>query len=136
MDSKLSGSCLCGEVNFKFEGRLEKFFLCHCKHCQKDTGSAFAANVFSTHGSLTWIKGRERIKIYHLLGSRHVKSFCSNCGSALPYVDKQNGLTLIPAGSLEGELNLSPTAHIFSASRANWEGGLADLLAYEKLPTS
>ncbi|MFN3455173.1 MAG: GFA family protein, partial [Pseudobdellovibrio sp.] len=43
------GSCLCGQVEFKIQGVLESFFLCHCKYCQKDTGSAHSANLFSTN---------------------------------------------------------------------------------------
>ena len=53
----ISGSCLCGEVQYTVEGKFDHFFLCHCRHCQKDTGSAHAANLFSHGGQLTWSQG-------------------------------------------------------------------------------
>ena len=48
------GSCLCGTVRFKVEGEFDSFYLCHCQHCQKDTGSAHAANLFSSSAKLIW----------------------------------------------------------------------------------
>ena len=41
------GSCLCGNAKFEVQGKVDGFYLCHCRHCQKDTGSAHAANLFS-----------------------------------------------------------------------------------------
>ena len=41
------GSCLCGAVKFEVHGDFDSFYLCHCRYCQKDTGSAHAANLFS-----------------------------------------------------------------------------------------
>lgn len=49
---KYSGSCLCGEVTFEIEGDFEDFYLCHCERCRKDTGSAHAANLFSSTAKL------------------------------------------------------------------------------------
>ena len=43
--NKHLGSCLCGEVRFEVTGDFERFFLCHCGRCRKDTGSAHAANL-------------------------------------------------------------------------------------------
>ena len=46
MSNRHSGACLCGAVHFEIEGDFERFFLCHCEYCRKDTGSAHAANLF------------------------------------------------------------------------------------------
>jgi hypothetical protein len=40
-----AGSCLCGAIAFEIAGSFESFYLCHCEHCRKDSGSAFAANL-------------------------------------------------------------------------------------------
>lgn len=53
MNPKHAGSCLCGEVHYEIEGAFERFYLCHCTHCRKDTGSAHAANLFSSSAKLT-----------------------------------------------------------------------------------
>jgi len=52
MSNTYAGSCLCGEVRFEIEGEFERFYLCHCEFCRKDTGSAHAANLFSSTAAL------------------------------------------------------------------------------------
>jgi len=129
-----AGSCLCQTVKYQVEGAFESFFLCHCKHCQKDTGSAHAANLFSTSATLTWLNGEASVGTFVLPGTRHTKSFCQKCGSALPNRQMQGKLLVVPAGSLDTEASTQPTAHIFCASRAAWEDELASVKRFEKLP--
>ncbi|HEX7028376.1 MAG TPA: GFA family protein [Gammaproteobacteria bacterium] len=129
------GSCLCGEVRFEIEGAFESFFLCHCEYCRKDTGSAHASNLFSTKASLNWLSGLDMIKIYTVPGTRHVKSFCTSCGSALPNVQMDGSLIVVPAGSLDDKIPIKPSAHIFVSSKADWDEGLENVQKIEGLPT-
>lgn len=118
---KHKGSCLCGNVTFEVEGDFESFFLCHCNLCRKDTGSAHAANLFSSSATLRWLSGENLVKIFDFQGSGHIKSFCSECGSALPPNLQMGGkLLVVPAGSLDSELSLRPNAHIFNSDKASW----------------
>lgn len=133
--TKHSGSCLCGRVRFEVEGEFERFYLCHCKHCQKDTGSAHAANLFSSSARLTWLAGREGVTEYTLPSTRHSRAFCSVCGSALPTTQMNGALIVIPAGSLDTAVSLRPAAHIFVSSRANWDEGLESVATAERFPS-
>ena len=134
MHNKSTGSCLCGKVNYKVEGNFDSFFLCHCKFCQKDTGSAYAANLFSTNSKLTWISGEGITKTFSLPNTRHVKSFCLNCGAAVPSIQNKGKLIVVPAGSLDVPVQLKPNAHLFISSKASWEEKLELLPSFEKLP--
>ncbi|MDY0191640.1 MAG: GFA family protein [Desulfuromonas sp.] len=134
MDKKYSGSCLCGSVQFEIEGNFDSFYLCHCKNCQKDTGSAHAANLFSESAILTWCKGKEFVKTYILPNTQHSKSFCINCGSALPTQAENMNSIVVPAGSLDSTLNIRPNAHLFVSSKASWEHNLDSIQSFEKLP--
>ncbi|MGI0115830.1 GFA family protein [Zooshikella sp. RANM57] len=115
------GSCLCGDVEFKIDGDFESFYLCHCKRCRKDTGSAHAANLFSTTAKITWLSGEDKTTLFNLSSTRHVKCFCSVCGSALPSVQMNGKLLVVPAGSLNSQLLIKPNAHIFVSSKASWD---------------
>ena len=128
------GSCLCGEVNFEIIGDFESFYLCHCKHCQKDTGSAHASNLFSSTAKLIWRSGQDNINTFQLPFTKHVRSFCSNCGSALPSLQMNGKLVVVPAGSLDQDVSVKPNAHIFTSSRANWDHDLGNILYYDQLP--
>ena len=134
MLTKHSGSCLCEQVKFEIEGNFESFYLCHCKHCQKDTGSAHAANLFSTTAKLGWIQGQDKIKTFNLPSTRHIKSFCHECGSAVPSIQMEGKLLVVPAGSLDTKIEISPTAHIFNSSEASWTKKLENIPKFDKYP--
>lgn len=129
-----SGSCLCGAVRFEVSGDFEQFFLCHCRHCRKDTGSAHAANLFSARATLKWLAGADRVHTFTLPGTRHSRSFCRDCGSAVPGTQMGGRLLVVPAGSLDSEIEMKPDAHIFTASRAGWDRALEQVPGFEKLP--
>lgn len=128
------GSCLCGEVTFEIYGDFENFFLCHCEHCRKDTGSAHAANLFSSTAKLKWLTGKSKIKTFDYKSSGHIKSFCSECGSALPNIRMDGKLVVVPAGSLDSEVFIKPQGHIYMASKANWDNELDKVPKFNELP--
>lgn len=132
--SKHLGSCLCGEVSFEVVGRFEHFFLCHCGRCRKGTGSAHAANLFSSSAKVEWVSGRSQITTFSVPSTRHKKSFCSICGSAVPSLQLNGRLLVVPAGSLDSEIDIRPDAHIFMGSRSNWDRCLEDIPQVDELP--
>jgi hypothetical protein len=130
-----SGSCLCTAVRFEIDGDFARFYLCHCEYCRKDTGSAHAANLFSGTAVLRWLSGEEKVAQFTLPGTRHSKAFCSVCGSALPRQQMGGQFVVVPAGSLNTEVVLRPDAHIFTASRANWDQALETVPSLPGLPS-
>ncbi|HEY0975411.1 MAG TPA: GFA family protein [Solimonas sp.] len=128
------GSCLCGLVAFEIEGEFERFYLCHCSHCRKDTGSAHAANLFSSSAQLRWLQGQENVQRFDLPQTRHSRSFCTTCGSAMPSLQMEGALLVVPAGSLDTAVPNRPNAHIFAASRANWDRDLESAPSADRFP--
>jgi len=127
MSRRHEGSCLCGAVRFEVLGDFERFFLCHCGRCRKDTGSAHAANLFSTTAKIRWLSGQAKIKTFNLPTTRHERSFCSDCGSSVPGVQMNGALLVVPAGSLDTAVEVRPDAHICVASRASWDQRLEEI---------
>ena len=134
MTQPVSGGCACGAVTFEITGSFEAFFLCHCARCRKDTGSAHAANLFSSSATLEWLSGADRVKTYRVPDTRHEKSFCPDCGSALPGVQMDGTLLVVPAGSLDSAFDMRPTAHICCANRAAWDEDLESVPRLDGLP--
>jgi len=128
------GSCLCGTISYKIEGTLEHFFLCHCVKCQKDSGSAHAANLFSNNAQLIWVTGESNIQVYNHKQEGHIKAFCKTCGSALPNIQLNGELLVVPAGSLDTEIHLRPTSHIYYDERASWDNYLEQIMKLPKGP--
>jgi hypothetical protein len=134
MGNKHTGSCLCEAVRFEVEGDFEQFYLCHCEYCRKDTGSAHAANLFSSTARLKWLSGTDQVRVFNLPSTRHRHCFCSTCGSALPDVQMNGQLLKVPAGSLDSPVLIRPNAHLFFSSRANWDDALEKIPTVERLP--
>jgi hypothetical protein len=49
----ITGGCLCGAVRYTAEAEAASATVCHCRDCQKFTGSVFAALVMVPKNALT-----------------------------------------------------------------------------------
>lgn len=116
----LNGGCLCGGVRYEVSGEARRFYHCHCRRCRKATGTGHATNLFVAPTSVRWW-GEELVANYKVPDAeRFATRFCSRCGSPLPRMIDAFGVLLIPAGSLDSKLSITPQARIFWDSRAEW----------------
>jgi len=121
MSTNVKGSCLCGKVTCSITGPFDRFYLCHCDRCQKKTGSAFASLIFTAPNTIEWHTGTELIKRFDLPNAeRFSSSFCTECGSQVPYLSRKGGFLSIPAGFLSDAPQIKPQANIFWDERACW----------------
>lgn len=132
---EIDGGCLCGAVGYHLKGSVSGFYFCHCSRCQKSSGSAHGSNVFFKDAAVEWVKGKEFCANYVHEGTRFGKCFCTQCGCPLPRViDEKHGVIQVPAGSIEGDQKLEPTAHLFMDSKKCWEEQLTQIPKFEGLP--
>ena len=121
MSKPIHGGCLCGRVQYEVSGPFDAFHLCHCSQCRHSTGSAHAANIFTSEERLNWLAGKDLVKRYIPDKPGVIsKCFCSHCGSLVPYTSLQSGRLIIPAGSLHEPAGIDPDDNIFWADRADW----------------
>lgn len=78
----------------------------------------------STSVALTWISGKNNVVFFNLPSTRHSRCFCSVYGPALPCLQAEGKLLVVPAGSLDTAVPNKPNALLFVANKANWEEGL------------
>ena len=135
-EDKRTGSCLCGEVSYSFnESSAISAHHCHCKDCQKSTGSGKATIIMVPESSLQ-MKGE--IKIYTVTGTdgSHVsRCFCESCGSPLiSYIKEMQGIRLIKAGSLDDSSWLKIDSNFWSSTAREWSPVNESLLSFSKNP--
>lgn len=119
--TEFKGSCLCGQVSYELKGERMAFYHCHCQRCQKMSGTGHASNLRVKGGDLKWLKGDALISSYKVPEAERFRNdFCSNCGSPLPRHFESHGFTLVPAGTLDMDLDAGADARIFCGSKANW----------------
>ena len=134
MSDIITGSCQCKAVQYEVNAQFDHFLLCHCTRCQKDTGAAHAANLFSKSFTINWVCGEDKITTYRLPNTQHQKSFCYICGASVPDIQMQGHLLVVPAGSLDSQISTRPNAHICTSSRASWDHDLDDVPSIAGLP--
>lgn len=131
----LSGSCLCGAVQFAARGEPVRFYHCHCGRCRKTSGTGHATNLMLKPGEVTWLQGEDRLVRYKVPDAeRFATCFCGVCGSPLPRVVPELGVAVIPAGSLDSVPPMQPQARIFWDSRVDWSCDAGDLPVFAEYP--
>ncbi len=134
-DITVTGSCLCGSVQYEVTGQTKRFYHCHCERCRKATGTGHASNLMiSPQTSITWTKGEDMLARYKVPeAERFYNCFCKTCGGPMPRVVPELDAVLIPAGSIDTPVPIAPQSRIFNDSRVDWSCS-DDLPAYSEYP--
>jgi hypothetical protein len=121
MMSERKGGCLCGAVRYELKAEPAMTAVCHCTHCQRQSGSVFSSNVvvmaadYVQHGTT---------KVFEDTGDsgqgvhRH---FCGNCGSPiLSMIDLMPGMLMVKMGTLDDFSGIMPGMEFYTDHAANW----------------
>ena len=133
----LEGGCSCGAIRYKLTESPLIVHACHCRDCQRVTGSGFVINI--------WIE-REFVKrtgatpksvtLKGGTGQDHDAFFCDKCGTYVwsRYHIAPGDALFVRAGTLDNPDAVMPDVHIFTRSKLPWlrlpEGALAFETAY------
>ena len=106
-----SGACLCGAVRLGLRGLEGELGACHCKRCQRWSGSALVV-VSVPEDGLT-VEGREAVTVFE--APKAERAFCARCGSALwfRYHDRPNAPYDVCVGVLDDAEGLPLTHEIY-----------------------
>ncbi len=115
------GSCLCGSIKFTVNQGLSDFGYCHCRSCQKASGTAFGANAGVERTAVDLNDDHHYLKEYESSPGKY-RAFCGHCGSLLyAYHVASKHLLRIRLGALDTPFHKSCQAHTFVAEKASWE---------------
>lgn len=121
-EQPITGACMCGAVSFSVSEPLLGALYCHCKRCQRRTGTAFSVSALTAPGSLTITDGEDAVRTYHPDDDGWLKSFCDVCGGQLFTTSPENSeLVAVRMGALDGDPGVRPAAHQFTDYAAPWE---------------
>ena len=134
---KIEGGCLCGKVRYSADGEPTFVGVCHCKNCQKGTGTAFCVVVglptpaLSVQGTLQTFTGRGDS------GKATYRRFCPECGSALiDEAEVMPNVTMVMAGTLDDASWVKPGMEIFCDSAQPWVELGGERQRFPKMPAS
>ncbi len=119
----VEGGCTCGFVRYRMSGGPLFVHCCHCRWCQRETGSAFALNAMIAAERVEMSRGRvEAIVTPTLSGKGQKISRCPTCWIALwsNYAGSGDVIRFVRVGTLDEPDRLPPDIHIFTASKQPW----------------
>jgi hypothetical protein len=120
--NRLNGSCLCGAIKYGCDAEPLQVTICHCPHCQKQTGTSFSVLVAVLKDSVK-VEG-QTLKIFDDVGESGLpvrRQFCGNCGSPImTRVEAMPDVVFIKAGTLEDTSKLNPTMEMWCETAQSW----------------
>jgi hypothetical protein len=124
------GSCLCGALRYEIEGAIDGVWVCHCSNCRKASGGAGNTIVIVPRERFRWLAGQDHRVTYQLRPTYSITR-CRTCGTPLPAEEDEHRVFLT-AGTLDDPLGVGIKAHIFCASRADWDRDLEDVAYFDE----
>jgi hypothetical protein len=132
--AEIKGSCRCGKVSYASAADPIFVGICHCRTCQKSTGSAYGTVVAVPAASLTVSGTTTRYDATGDSGNGTHRDFCPNCGSTVTQTaDVMAGITMIPVGTLEDPASVQPAMQIYCDSALPW-GTIPGMQSFPKMP--
>jgi hypothetical protein len=122
MASDLSGGCACGQVRYRLQSAPMFVHCCHCKDCQRQTGTAFVLNALIETDRVEQSRGE--VRLYGMptdSGQPHRVARCTACGTALwSHYGGREMLSFVRVGTLDEPAAVSPDVHIYTRSKLPW----------------
>lgn len=119
-------SCNCGQLHLTTEVEPMRVSVCHCRACQRRTGSAFGVQVRFDERDVT-VSGET--KAYTRIGDSGGKvifHFCPHCGGTVYFMlSGVEGCVVVPGGNFasddtQTELPWHPKISIYEERACDW----------------
>ena len=124
----ICGGCLCGEIRYEAEGTDLGSAYCHCRMCQKFTGSPATVGTGIKKHLFRVTKGKPKSYASSKIGKR---AFCANCGSSLwmswPDCESRLDWIFIHTATLDNPNLAPPSSHTGIESQLKWHDVHDDL---------
>jgi hypothetical protein len=131
-----TGGCACGAI--RYECTAEPLYMgnCHCRDCQRATGSAYFPAVGMTTTAFRLITGTPAV-YEKPADSGHTmrRMFCVQCGSPVFLTNSaRSNLVVLYAGSVDDPSWIRPTRDIYTASAQPWDHLDPTLSKFPQMP--
>ena len=132
MTSQFTGGCLCGAVRFELAAKPNYVYFCHCRDCQRESGSPFVTDMNIDRAALRITGPLTRYSRTGDSGKSVHRNFCTRCGTTiLTEFDVDPEHVSIKACSLDDPSGLEPDRHLFVSRAQPWLEMSAECARFE-----
>ena len=116
------GGCACRAVRYRLLAAPMFVHCCHCRDCQRQTGSAFVLNALIETNRIAILAGEpEPVAVPTDTGRPHDIHRCPGCRTAVwSDYGRRPGLRFVRVGTLDDPAALAPDVHIYTRSKLPW----------------
>ncbi len=128
------GGCLCGAVRYRVTNEPVRASVCHCRNCQRRTGSAFGVGAYFREADVE-IRGELRTYEYRSDETQRWlrTQFCVHCGTTVSWTaEALAGLRAIAGGSFDDPGWLKVDRHGWTRSKLPWSLCPPEMATFEK----
>jgi hypothetical protein len=119
--SRNEGGCLCGQVRYSFSSEPLLTAICHCRSCQRQSGSAFSVVCAVANDGFEMTGDTRTYLDIGDSGGFVERRFCTTCGSPLVSIATAiPGLTIIKAGTLDRPARWRPMLEAYCDRAMPW----------------
>jgi hypothetical protein len=122
MTGTFDGGCACGTLRYRMQSAPMFVHCCHCKDCQRQTGSAFVLNALIETDRVQLLSGDPQPSSMPTdSGKPHRVFRCAQCGTAVwSEYGGVAALRFVRVGTLDEPTALPPDVHIYTRSKQPW----------------
>ena len=120
---QLDGGCDCRTVRYRMTSKPLFVHCCHCRWCQRETGTAFALNAMIESDRVGSLAGApELINTPSNSGKGQVIARCPSCKLAVwsNYGGRGDVIRFVRVGTLDNPDAMPPDIHIFTMHKQPW----------------
>ncbi len=137
MSEAHEGGCLCGAVRYRVTGDPVAAAVCHCKLCQRRTGSACGISIYFEDSNVEFMG--ESLKPYEYRSDEShrkvITEFCDSCGSTVTWTAEMfPGRRGISGGTFDDPDWFHIKRHIWTNSAQRWMELPADIETFGTTP--
>jgi hypothetical protein len=116
------GGCSCTALRYKLTASPLIVHACHCRDCQRVTGSAFVINLWIEKKFVETNATPKSFTLKGGSGQDHDVFFCRKCGTYVwsRYHGAPGDYLFVRAGTLDKPEAVKPDVHIFTRSKLPW----------------
>lgn len=132
----IKGRCACGKVSYESSADTPAFTgICHCKTCQRSTGSAFSIVIAVPDDSLSIAGTLKTHTSQGDSGKSISRQFCPECGSLIAdRAELMPGMTMLNAGTLDDTSWVKPAMQIYCETMQPWVSLNGEMQSFPKMP--